>query len=170
MAMQAAARPVHPHMRGVYEGFKLDDTPHYGSSPRAWGLLLCPLPSRSWCRSIPTYVGFTLHIGGWHTQKSVHPHIRGVYGGGLSNRPLDIRSIPTYVGFTSCGTPREAWATVHPHIRGVYVVGAVRLILVVGPSPHTWGLRALDSRPLLSQRSIPTYVGFTVTYGGLEDD
>ena len=79
MAMQAAARPVHPHMRGVYEGFKLDDTPHYGSSPRAWGLPLSNAEICCDCRSIPTYVGFTMsgqtYCWGW----PVHPHIRGVY-------------------------------------------------------------------------------------------
>ena len=60
MAMQAAARPVHPHMRGVYEGFKLDDTPHYGSSPRAWGLRPRGMTMGSKNRFIPTCVGFTV--------------------------------------------------------------------------------------------------------------
>ena len=162
MAMQAAARPVHPHMRGVYEGFKLDDTPHYGSSPRAWGLLLCPLPSRSWCRSIPTYVGFTVvsartfrsfpgpspHTWGlrwWWSRPPghppVHPHIRGVYNREFGARARIKRSIPTYVGFTGVALAIDHW--------------------ISGPSPHTWGLLPVEPRGRPGQRSIPTYVGFT---------
>ena len=111
----------HPHARRVYDpewpcrlrqdrsiptcvgftGFKLDDTPHYGSSPRAWGLLLCPLPSRSWCRSIPTYVGFTIESSELEQgSNGPSPHTWGLLvthhePGGCA------RSIPTYVGFTT---------------------------------------------------------------------
>ena len=145
--MQAAARPVHPHMRGVYEGFKLDDTPHYGSSPRAWGLPLSNAEICCDCRSIPTYVGFTFPLSLWDPLTPVHPHIRGVYYSrgtaavarngpsphtwGLRRRSTDgekiHRSIPTYVGFT--------------------VVSARTFRSFPGPSPHTWGLRWWWSRP-----------------------
>ena len=161
MAMQAAARPVHPHMRGVYEGFKLDDTPHYGSSPRAWGLPLSNAEICCDCRSIPTYVGFTFPLSLWDPLTTVHPHIRGVYriaahvAGDKAGpsphtwglRPGDTRgqddgrSIPTYVGFTIGVSACRRVVAVHPHIRGVYgktYCGIVRV-----------------------HRSIPTYVGFT---------
>ena len=160
--MQAAARPVHPHMRGVYEGFKLDDTPHYGSSPRAWGLPLSNAEICCDCRSIPTYVGFTSKNRRTASHRSgPSPHTWGLLL--RRKRPLDPgRSIPTYVGFT-----------LEPPLYHS---------LLAGPSPHTWGLRqdllwdrprppvhphirgvyALDQvREALLQRSIPTYVGFT---------
>ena len=141
MAMQAAARPVHPHMRGVYEGFKLDDTPHYGSSPRAWGLLLCPLPSRSWCRSIPTYVGFTVvSARTFRSFPGPSPHTWGLRW--WWSRPP--------------GHP-----PVHPHIRGVYDYGAPTTRKRFGPSPHTWGLLYIPACNMYKCRSIPTYVGFT---------
>ena len=100
MAMQAAARPVHPHMRGVYEGFKLDDTPHYGSSPRAWGLPLSNAEICCDCRSIPTYVGFT------------HPFRQRLLS---TNGPS-----PHTWGLLRRNHSRPYRHTVHPHIRGVY--------------------------------------------------
>ena len=159
--MQAAARPVHPHMRGVYEGFKLDDTPHYGSSPRAWGLPLSNAEICCDCRSIPTYVGFTASPPMWPATKPVHPHIRGVYDRatpavrmmdgpsphtwglqlGCPRAVVWLRSIPTYVGFTARPTVGSSAST--------------------GPSPHTWGLLQARLQAQLRDRSIPTYVGFT---------
>ena len=141
MAMQAAARPVHPHMRGVYEGFKLDDTPHYGSSPRAWGLPLSNAEICCDCRSIPTYVGFTSKNRRTASHRSgPSPHTWGLLL--RRKRPLDPgRSIPTYVGFT-----------LEPPLYHS---------LLAGPSPHTWGLLIDLIYQLLHVRSIPTYVGFT---------
>ena len=142
MAMQAAARPVHPHMRGVYEGFKLDDTPHYGSSPRAWGLPLSNAEICCDCRSIPTYVGFTSKNRRTASHRSgPSPHTWGLLL--RRKRPLDPgRSIPTYVGFTSKNRRTASHRS--------------------GPSPHTWGLLLRRKRPLDPGRSIPTYVGFTL--------
>ena len=139
--MQAAARPVHPHMRGVYEGFKLDDTPHYGSSPRAWGLPLSNAEICCDCRSIPTYVGFTSKNRRTASHRSgPSPHTWGLLL--RRKRPLDPgRSIPTYVGFT-----------LEPPLYHS---------LLAGPSPHTWGLLIDLIYQLLHVRSIPTYVGFT---------
>ena len=150
MAMQAAARPVHPHMRGVYEGFKLDDTPHYGSSPRAWGLPLSNAEICCDCRSIPTYVGFTSKNRRTASHRSgPSPHTWGLLL--RRKRPLDPgRSIPTYVGFTSSESRVTKIPSVHPHIRGVYkrVLGDIGC--APGPSPHTWGL-LLDSLQRESQ-------------------
>ena len=181
MAMQAAARPVHPHMRGVYEGFKLDDTPHYGSSPRAWGLPLSNAEICCDCRSIPTYVGFTFPLSLWDPLTTVHPHIRGVYysrgtaavaRNGPSPHTWGLllgqaqflaagRSIPTYVGFTASPPMWPATKPVHPHIRGVYFSQMSEYYWSAGPSPHTWGLRIDQPVGRPAARSIPTYVGFT---------
>ena len=181
MAMQAAARPVHPHMRGVYEGFKLDDTPHYGSSPRAWGLPLSNAEICCDCRSIPTYVGFTFPLSLWDPLTTVHPHIRGVYysrgtaavaRNGPSPHTWGLllgqaqflaagRSIPTYVGFTASPPMWPATKPVHPHIRGVYDRATPAVRMMDGPSPHTWGLQLGCPRAVVWLRSIPTYVGFT---------
>ena len=150
MAMQAAARPVHPHMRGVYEGFKLDDTPHYGSSPRAWGLPLSNAEICCDCRSIPTYVGFTLEPPLYHSLLAgPSPHTWGLLID-LIYQLLHVRSIPTYVGFTSSESRVTKIPSVHPHIRGVYkrVLGDIGC--APGPSPHTWGL-LLDSLQRESQ-------------------
>ena len=150
MAMQAAARPVHPHMRGVYEGFKLDDTPHYGSSPRAWGLPLSNAEICCDCRSIPTYVGFTSKNRRTASHRSgPSPHTWGLLID-LIYQLLHVRSIPTYVGFTSSESRVTKIPSVHPHIRGVYkrVLGDIGC--APGPSPHTWGL-LLDSLQRESQ-------------------
>ena len=128
-------------MRGVYEGFKLDDTPHYGSSPRAWGLPLSNAEICCDCRSIPTYVGFTSKNRRTASHRSgPSPHTWGLLL--RRKRPLDPgRSIPTYVGFT-----------LEPPLYHS---------LLAGPSPHTWGLLIDLIYQLLHVRSIPTYVGFT---------
>ena len=130
-------------MRGVYEGFKLDDTPHYGSSPRAWGLPLSNAEICCDCRSIPTYVGFTSKNRRTASHRSgPSPHTWGLLL--RRKRPLDPgRSIPTYVGFT-----------LEPPLYHS---------LLAGPSPHTWGLLIDLIYQLLHVRSIPTYVGFTIS-------
>ena len=60
---------------------------------------------------------------------------------------------------------------VHPHIRGVYWSKIARRISIFGPSPHTWGLLSETNLLLVQNRSIPTYVGFTllVENGGLDE-
>ena len=152
-----------------------------GPSPHTWGLHLVLSLDLSLLRSIPTYVGFTNSAGASCTQGSVHPHIRGVYYGGLDlstttdgpsphtwglrlveDRPEDLhRSIPTYVGFTTSPSSTRPGRTVHPHIRGVYTAAAVASYVLAGPSPHTWGLRKGAPVGRIAERSIPTYVGFT---------
>ena len=132
-------------------------------------------------------MGFTNSAGASCTQGSVHPHIRGVYYGGLDlstttdgpsphtwglrlveDRPEDLhRSIPTYVGFTTSPSSTRPGRTVHPHIRGVYTAAAVASYVLAGPSPHTWGLRKGAPVGRIAERSIPTYVGFTVAKLGL---
>ena len=141
MAMQAAARPVHPHIRGVY------------------GKTYCGIVRVH--RSIPTYVGFTLWIRSARLCFSgPSPHTWGLLID-LIYQLLHVRSIPTYVGFTSSESRVTKIPSVHPHIRGVYCKIEGQIADHSGPSPHTWGL--LNERPdlLIRWRSIPTYVGFT---------
>ena len=133
-------------------------------------------------RSIPTYVGFT--TAGWTCPPppTVHPHIRGVYDWSKIARRISIgpsphtwglrppphlhdpggRSIPTYVGFTKNLEVALMIISVHPHIRGVYTAAAVASNVLAGPSPHTWGLRKGAPVGRIAERSIPTYVGFTL--------
>ena len=70
---------VHPHVRGVYQTTKSTKTGLFGSSPRAWGLCeLIPFYVDE-VRFIPTCVGFMLKSPRQQSEKSVHPHVRGVY-------------------------------------------------------------------------------------------
>ncbi len=93
--------PVHPHVRGDYWGGRLGQGRLAGPSPRAWGLLGNTLLNPSRKRSIPTCVGTT----GFSWPTSL----------------LLVRSIPTCVGTTRTeATPASA---------------------IAGPSPRAWGLR-----------------------------
>ena len=111
-----------------------------GPSPHTWGLRHPRRCKRGHCRSIPTYVGFTLRSNGRQHRESVHPHIRGVYAICFTRYHIEVgpsphtwgllprggawgpgrRSIPTYVGFTISKAILGQTLTVHPHIRGVY--------------------------------------------------
>ena len=165
MAMQAAARPVHPHMRGVYEGFKLDDTPHYGSSPRAWGLRRDGGDQVRFGRSIPTYVGFTVLASWYCCRYSVHPHIRGVYPHEASEMDFASGPSPHTWGLRLLPAHDLHVFLVHPHIRGVYPMTTRAVGCRGGPSPHTWGLQPFYRGHISHVRSIPTYVGFTTGLG-----
>ena len=72
-------QPVHPHVRGVYVSGAKRTVYGVGSSPRAWGLCeLIPFYVDE-VRFIPTCVGFMLKSPRQQSEKSVHPHVRGVY-------------------------------------------------------------------------------------------
>ena len=138
--------PVHPHVRGEYDG-----DPNYprisnGSSPRAWGIQGDRVPHGAQRRFIPTCVGNTEREEEDNSTLTVHPHVRGEYSGvallhasscGSSPRAWGIRKgkrkiialsrfIPTCVGNTPawpCSMPAVA---VHPHVRGEYGKGRGR--------------------------------------------
>ena len=137
---------VHPHTCGVYSSMLQSRAAFCGPSPRARGLR----PAQRW----------SCHP---------HPHARRVYDPEWPCRLRQDRSIPTCVGFT--------------------VVSARTFRSFPGPSPHTWGLRWWWSRPpghppvhphirgvydlprgrgWGGNRSIPTYVGFTIESSELE--
>ena len=116
-----------------------------------------------------------------HAGHSVHPHTRGEYptgrswrslGGGSSPHswgipdkigPIRIiaRFIPTLVGNTEGMFFILGNSTVHPHTRGEYIGFHFRNILVVGSSPHSWGIHQAQALCRLSLRFIPTLVGNT---------
>ena len=64
----------------------------------------------------------------------------------------------THPGYHA-GNPRS----VHPHIRGAYVIFPRGLVPCHGSSPHTWGIRPMQSGSPSSSRFIPTYVGHTIS-------
>ena len=150
---------VHPHVRGVYGllkgGLVIPIPTHVGftipnghagcgktgPSPHAWGLRGIQARRHPPLRFIPTCVGFTFVPASEPLMVPVHPHIRGVYGGGGAGRQDIHRSIPTYVGFTTTERPPRESGSVHPHIRGVYSTSPLVTCINVGPSPHTWGLQ-----------------------------
>ena len=98
---RSCSQTVHPHIRGAYvseqggKRMKIGSSPHTwgirphighnlhprGSSPHTWGIR----PTRGQrCREsrfIPTYVGHTIFHRPPVRKATVHPHIRGAYGG-----------------------------------------------------------------------------------------
>ena len=72
-----------------------------------------------------------------------------------------MRFIPTYVGHTGSGTPALSRYAVHPHIRGAYNHADCLGLVVLGSSPHTWGIRMSIKKEDVISRFIPTYVGHT---------
>ena len=174
--------PVHPHLRGAYACPGQDSFVDF--------------------RFIPTYVGHTFEdlcpsarVGGsspptWGIRRAgsppilrrtVHPHLRGAYGGvcrvygmgggsspptwGIQGRVIrvfvELRFIPTYVGHTQLILPFAIALSVHPHLRGAYLTEIRRTHRTGGSSPPTWGIRRTGQSGVQAVRFIPTYVGHT---------
>src|SRR5699024_4653375 len=151
----------------------------YGPSPRAWGLLEISATEWGALRSIPTCVGPAHTFHSSYQARSVHPHVRGacvhvvqlgVLVDGPSPRAWGLRtrstprtrrarSIPTCVGPAYMWFNSGSSLTVHPHVRGACVQVGQLGVLVDGPSPRAWGLRAGTRRWCRRRRSIPTCVG-----------
>ena len=180
--LQSEWFPVHPHIRGAYDPGAGGPGKHLGSSPHTWGIPFSA-PSFSIASGfIPTYVGHTPAVGSSAHRQTVHPHIRGAYNlyasaaaisTGSSPHTWGIRDpgghqlpakgfIPTYVGHTSFGRPPNERGPVHPHIRGAYRNTEQKGSEIRGSSPHTWGIRWVETGPFLYSRFIPTYVGHTL--------
>ena len=121
---------------------------------------------------IPTYVGHTRAVNPVNIYCPVHPHIRGAYRKSCKNPlfqlgssphtwgihmdpcagVLQLRFIPTYVGHTRVKNLLISPRTVHPHLRGAYMGRPAKIYVKNGSSPHTWGIRLVQSwvRPSLS--------------------
>ena len=66
------------------------------------------------------------------------------------------------MGFTFCVVQVPPAITVHPHTCGVYADDVQTTGLLIGSSPHMWGLPS-GQQPLPRKlRFIPTHVGFTI--------
>ncbi len=130
-------------------------------------------------------VGFILSRPLRSTDRSVHPHVRGVYtfkadghtvhdgssprAWGLffvqSCNAFQFRFIPTCVGFMSPARRSYAYFSVHPHVRGVYSSATQSFLDFNGSSPRAWGLCVHAQPDPASSRFIPTCVGFIRIYG-----
>ena len=152
-----------------------------GPSPRAWGLQASSTRALTSPRSIPTCVGTTPRGPGAPGGPTVHPHVRGDYGGGRNVKAMlggpsprawgllehlqhgspDQRAIPTCVGTTATGSTANPRRTGHPHVRGDYGLEPPRGSYIGGPSPRAWGLRASVVDVSGYGRAIPTCVGTT---------
>ena len=129
-----------PHVRGEYVHIFNRYYFHYGSSPRAWGILVIQGTALTGERFIPTCVGNTCTALKTYMAEKVHPHVRGEYqlsqyvddfNGGSSPRAWGIpsrtrrddilrRFIPTCVGNTPATQVKRPPSSVHPHVRGEY--------------------------------------------------
>ena len=173
--------PVHPHMRGEYDEESGVDYFRRGSSPHAWGIQAEITIQRHGARFIPTCVGNTAARRCGSPRRAVHPHMRGEYddggpGGCRENgssphawgirrprrRDTGVRRfIPTCVGNTALR--HSAWkaTSVHPHMRGEYPLGRQTRMILLGSSPHAWGIRNTWTGRWMCSRFIPTCVGNT---------
>ena len=132
---------VHPHVRGVYLPRASGQEMVSGSSPRAWGIQAKKKAEEIAYRFIPTCVGYTRGCWQVHLHRSVHPHVRGVYGVGKESTGYTTGSSPRAWGIRLEGQAAGTGTSVHPHVRGVYGFNAL--------------LRVCHAR------FIPTCVGYT---------
>ena len=58
-SFSALPDPVHPHIRGAYNGSRSQRANSYGSSPHTWGIPVQVVRRFYGVRFIPTYVGHT---------------------------------------------------------------------------------------------------------------
>ncbi len=152
---------VHPHLRGEYNVGNASLDRLDGSPPPAWGILLAPAalafeagsPPPAWGiraaaglrgrleRFTPTCVGNTAGDGSHGHAATVHPHLRGEYGGVLVGieskngspppawgiRIVEVLALehtwftPTCVGNTAGVFAAGGGFAVHPHLRGEYL-------------------------------------------------
>ena len=130
-----------PTCVGFTEAESCSRSSYSGPSPRAWGLPSDTFPQNRISRSIPTCVGFTGGPRPMGTVRTVHPHVRGVYG-------------PKNGVKTECTGPSpRAW--------GLRICILSKVWNTAGPSPRAWGLHPVGIQVSAQLRSIPTCVGFT---------
>ena len=173
---------VHPHMRGEYGNLAVVVAALPGSSPHAWGIPHWSASGRWTLRFIPTCVGNTAAKKATCPWSAVHPHMRGEYpppaardieAVGSSPHAWGIRRscgwwwrwwrfIPTCVGNTYKEDNKNNGYSVHPHMRGEYLRLDMRGDVLVGSSPHAWGIRLSYIDAHIEIRFIPTCVGNTL--------
>ena len=139
--VHAVGRSI-PTCVGTTRGVENAPAGAIGPSPRAWGLQGPSLYPPHDVRSIPTCVGTTRGGAGHQSFQSVHPHVRGDYGGGRG------------MGGFALGPSPRAW--------GLRSAIARAKVMVFGPSPRAWGLLQYQAA-VVQERSIPTCVGTTTS-------
>ena len=132
---------VHPHTSGEYMSTTINHEQFVGSSPHKWGIRLVEMKGHCVLRFIPTQVGNTQHTTSCCGEIAVHPHTSGEYEG------------------KAYRVPTEA---VHPHTSGEYKRIDGFLLLVLGSSPHKWGIPCGALGEWQGRRFIPTQVGNTL--------
>ena len=90
------------------------------------------------------------------------PHTRGLRSQLLMSY-RQTRIIPAHAGFTVAIVTKPIFGKDHPRTRGVYIESVFDLLLPVGSSPHTRGLRPGGAQALVRRRIIPAHAGFTWT-------
>ena len=184
--LSGTIRPVHPHVRGEHGLAAVGIEVAAGSSPRAWGTLVCTTSPSKASRFIPTCVGNTSVSARPGGPWPVHPHVRGEHASNTASswspsgssprawgtRPwrwcwtARCRFIPTCVGNTRCRLPRSSRCSVHPHVRGEHAYLVPDADVEDGSSPRAWGTQAAAQVGRSSCRFIPTCVGNTARARG----
>ena len=134
--------PVHPHVRGVYMITSPMQSATFGSSPRAWGILVKGDIENDSGRFIPTCVGYTTSY--------------------LAKNANNYGSSPRAWGIQCHRVPVRGRSSVHPHVRGVYFCPASDATSAPGSSPRAWGILKRVFFFIILYRFIPTCVGYTV--------
>ena len=130
----------------------------FGPSPRAWGLPEKAGNVGAGKRTIPTL------DAGPFISNGPSPRAWGLQDD-LGNRPLGIRTIPTRVGITHRASLFCVGTSDHPHARGDYSDRARVSAVAHGPSPRAWGLLTAGDTGRARNRTIPTRVGITSSFG-----
>ena len=150
-----------------------------GSSPRAWGTLEMPHPSRMANRFIPTCMGNSGSTVTTRSVYSVHPHVHGELIIHLSKNNIPFgssprawgtrsfppitrqrkRFIPTCMGNSASRKHLTAFAPVHPHVHGELCCCEYIGRCWYGSSPRAWGTHSQPVYRKQSARFIPTCMG-----------
>ena len=160
---RAAARPVHPRIRGEHKNTRRSMPGSGGSSPHTRGTRFPTLSATRLERFIPAYAGNTSWPRPTSTSRPVHPRIRGEHGQRRGQACKQRRFIPAYAGNTVCCRTATAPTTVHPRIRGEHRPAGQAFALVGGSSPHTRGTRRRSWPASATARFIPAYAGNTTS-------
>ena len=138
------AHAVHPHACGVHFKTPSPVVVSCGSSPRMWGTSGKYEAEFSYCRFIPTHVGY-IHCS-------------------FCLNKLQTRFIPTHVGYINAFIDSLNKLAVHPHACGVHYHEHPNQINQYGSSPRMWGTCASTRYTAALRRFIPTHVGYILNY------
>jgi len=172
-------RAVHPHVHGELLRYMMSSMHTPGSSPRAWGTLICIAFDVVLKRFIPTCMGNSSHTLLFCAEYSVHPHVHGELrievfshtdGCGSSPRAWGTpqrnvrgrrghRFIPTCMGNSFLRTVQSVSGSVHPHVHGELELDRMKTEIDNGSSPRAWGTHLFFRSRCESNRFIPTCMG-----------